>query len=246
MKFMALVGTAGPMPGDAVEEMNRGWPAYEQVLATRSGLRLGRELRLPDEGVATVRARGREPLITDGPFAETKEYVAGLDVFDASGWEDAIELESLSPVARFLPFEIRMLPESFRLGPAVTGFAERDDAAGTPFMLMVWAGGEAGAWREDPQADSDSELWRTRLEVSGAFVLGGKLSDPDDARTLRLSAAEALLSAGPFIQGPEYIAGIEVIRAASLPAAASLAATHPLAPLHPIEARPFHVEGSSN
>jgi hypothetical protein len=167
MKFMAFVGTAGPMPDPAVEEMNRGWAAYEEVLAKRKGLRLGRELCLKDEGVATVRVRDGKPLITDGPFADTKEYVAGLDAED----------------------------------------------------------------------------WRTRLEQDGAFVLGGALSDPSEARTLRLTASDAPLSAGPFIRTGAFISGIEVLRSASLERAAELAATHPQAAVHAIEVRPFFSAG---
>jgi hypothetical protein len=238
MKFMAFVGTAGPMPSEDVEEMNRGWPAYEEVLAARSGLRLGRELRVQDEGVRTVQVRAGAPLITDGPFAETKEYVAGLDVFEASGWEDAIELESLSPVARFLPFEIRVLPGGFRLGPWVAAFAERDDSAGIPHMLILWVDGDSSHRQDDHELKSESETWRERLEASGVFVLGGAIGDPRDAKTLRIS--DGSLSDGPFINTSAFIAGIEVVRAASLPAAAELAATHPLARVHTIEVRPFY------
>lgn len=238
MKFMAFVGTAGPMAAEDVDEMNRDWPAYEAVLAARSGLRLGRELRVQEEGVRTVQTRAGAPLITDGPFAETKEYVAGLDVFEASGWEDAIELESLSPVARFLPFEIRLLPDAFRLGQSVAAFADRDDSAGIPHMLIVWVDGASSHGQAGDELNAQSETWRERLEASGVFVLGGAIGDPRDAKTLRLS--DGSLSDGPFIHTSAVIAGIEVVRAAGLQAAAELAATHPLARLHTIEVRPFY------
>ena len=242
MKFMAFVGTEGHMPREAVEEMNRDWPAYQAVLDEREGLRLGRELRVQDEGVSTVRVRDGQALISDGPFAETKEYVAGIDIFEARDWDDAIELESLSPVARFLPFEIRPLPDGFRLGTEVAAFRDCDDATGLPHMLMVWAEPADGDTSGETEADCDD--WRTRLEATGAFVLGGALSDPRDARTLRLSAADQRLSDGPFIPTTAFISGIEVVRSASLAAAAELAATHPQASSHAIEVRPFYSEAA--
>ena len=244
MKFMAFVGTEGAMAPESVEEMNRDWPAYEEVLAKREGLRLGRELRVRDEGVCTVRMRDGEALISDGPFAETKEYVAGIDIFEASGWDDAIELESLSPVARFLPFEIRPLPERFQLGMGVAAFRDRDDSAGLPYLLIVWADPDTRGDSADTGADADCKDWRERVEAMGAFVLGGSLSQPSEAKTLRLPARDQPITDGPFIRTPAFISGIEVIRSPSLPAAAELAATHPQARIHALEVRPFYSQAA--
>src|ERR1700735_3954583 len=80
MRYVAFVGTEGRTQPEIVEEMNRSWPAYEAELQRRLPWRAGRELDLPERGVKVVTVRDGQTLVTDGPFAETKEYIAGLDI----------------------------------------------------------------------------------------------------------------------------------------------------------------------
>jgi hypothetical protein len=55
----------------------------------------------------TVRIRRSERLVTDGPFAETKELIAGFDVVDCETREEAIEIAATHPVAKFGAIEVR-------------------------------------------------------------------------------------------------------------------------------------------
>ena len=71
------------------------------------GVRLqGNRLR-PVSDATTVRIRGNEVLIADGPFAETKEQIAGYDIIECADLEEAIEVASKHPVARFGVIEVR-------------------------------------------------------------------------------------------------------------------------------------------
>jgi hypothetical protein len=54
-----------------------------------------------------VRVRDGERIVTDGPFAETKEVVGGLFVMDLSDLDEAIRLASLIPTAEHGSIEIR-------------------------------------------------------------------------------------------------------------------------------------------
>jgi hypothetical protein len=73
----------------------------------RRGTRLiGDQLEGKDEA-RTVRVRGGSIVMTDGPFAETKELVAGFDVVDCDSLETAVELAAQHPVARFGAIEVR-------------------------------------------------------------------------------------------------------------------------------------------
>ena len=56
---------------------------------------------------STVRVREGKALITDGPFAETKEQLAGFYMLEASGKEEAIELAKKIPPARYGSVEVR-------------------------------------------------------------------------------------------------------------------------------------------
>lgn len=55
----------------------------------------------------TVRVREGSLLVTDGPFAETKEQVAGIDVLECDSIDEAIALASRHPSARAGILEIR-------------------------------------------------------------------------------------------------------------------------------------------
>jgi len=61
----------------------------------------------PVSDATTVRVRGGEVLLGDGPFAETKEQIAGFDVIECADLDEAIEVASKHPVARFGAVELR-------------------------------------------------------------------------------------------------------------------------------------------
>ena len=102
MKYMLLV--CGDDAADATG-MAPVEPWVEE-LGDR-GVRLhGHRLALPSEAV-TVRVREGEVLRTDGPFAETKEYVAGFDVLECDSLEEAVEAAARHPVATIGAMEVR-------------------------------------------------------------------------------------------------------------------------------------------
>jgi uncharacterized protein (TIGR02246 family) len=103
MKYMLLV--CGDDTADA-SGMAPVEPWVEELGAER-GVRLhGHRLRLPAEAV-TVRVRDGEVLRTDGPFAETKEYVAGYDILECDSLEEAVEAAAKHPVASIGAMEVR-------------------------------------------------------------------------------------------------------------------------------------------
>src|SRR5215813_6477230 len=66
----------------------------------------GMALADPSTG-QVVRVRNGLPAITDGPFAEAKEQLAGLYVLDTESIERASEIVSHDPAARFWAIEVR-------------------------------------------------------------------------------------------------------------------------------------------
>jgi len=66
----------------------------------------GERLR-PVEDATLVRVRGGEVIVTDGPFAETKEWIAGFDILECADLDEAIEVASKHPMARFGRLELR-------------------------------------------------------------------------------------------------------------------------------------------
>jgi hypothetical protein len=73
----------------------------------------GRGVRLEGNALAlvsdatTVRVRDGELLISDGPFAETKDQIAGYDIIDCQDLDEALEVAAKHPVAAFGSIEVR-------------------------------------------------------------------------------------------------------------------------------------------
>ena len=59
------------------------------------------------EQAVTVRRRNGRISRTDGPFAETKEWIAGFDILECASLDEAIEVAAKHPMARFGRIEVR-------------------------------------------------------------------------------------------------------------------------------------------
>ena len=75
------------------------------------GVLLAAEALEPIETAATVRVRNGKVSVTDGPFAETKEQLAGFYLLDARDLNDAIQLAAKIPPAREGSVEVRPVRE---------------------------------------------------------------------------------------------------------------------------------------
>ncbi len=101
MKYMLLVCVDPEIvPDEAPGDIDR-W--LEEVKVSRL---LGNQLR-PQEEAKVVRVRGGKPFVTDGPFAETKELIAGFDILECDSLEEAVDIASRHPVARFGAIDVR-------------------------------------------------------------------------------------------------------------------------------------------
>jgi hypothetical protein len=75
------------------------------------GVLLAAEALQPIETAATVRVRDGKISVTDGPFAETKEQLAGFYLLDARDLNDAIQMAAKIPPAREGSVEVRPVRE---------------------------------------------------------------------------------------------------------------------------------------
>jgi hypothetical protein len=112
MKFLLIhyIDEAEFSPDDDVgakdSAEDRAVDAWVSEMET-SGVKLyGGHLR-PVNDAKTVRVRGGEVLVSDGPFAETKEQIAGFDVLECRSQDEAIEVASRHPTAKIGTFELR-------------------------------------------------------------------------------------------------------------------------------------------
>ena len=63
----------------------------------------------PAAAATTVRVRGGEVLLSDGPFAETKEVIVGFDILECADLDEAIKVAAAHPMAWSGRLEIRPL-----------------------------------------------------------------------------------------------------------------------------------------
>lgn len=110
MKYMLLVCTDQSVeaPAEEAAAMHRSVISWIQEMTERGVLIQAQRLSLPSDAT-TVRVRGGEILLGDGPFAETKEQIAGFDVIDCANLDEAIEVAAKNPLAKFGTIEVRPL-----------------------------------------------------------------------------------------------------------------------------------------
>ena len=241
MKYLLFIGSDGEPAPEEMVVMQRECPGWVEEMEGRGVRLLGRELELP-EVAATVRVRDGETLVTDGPFAETKEFMAGFDLLECADLDEAIEVAAKHPASWFDMIEIRPFMDGLQLGDGTSAFARGDDSAGPPHLLIVWMDGTPAAPFDGQAVMDECEAWRQDLEARGLHILGHALEGTDTATTVRVRDGETLISDGAFIETNEFIAGIDVVSCADRQQAIRLAAAHPIARHHAIEVRPFWSE----
>ena len=80
-----------------------------------SGRMLAAEALKPTQTATTVRMRNGHMSITDGPFAETKEQLAGFYLIDAQDLNEALQIAGKIPAARVGSVEVRPVRELRRV-----------------------------------------------------------------------------------------------------------------------------------
>ena len=114
MRYVLLIygseDDAARMTGEERVAFMQGHAMFANEAVTRGILTGGAPLQ-PTSTATTVRVRNGKTLITDGPFAETKEQLAGTYVLDCKDLDEAIEMAAKIPDALSGSVEIRPVRE---------------------------------------------------------------------------------------------------------------------------------------
>lgn len=114
MKYVCLVyydeNIINKMTSEEWESLNKECVACGEALRS-SGNMVGGNALHPVASATSLRIRDGKPLITDGPFAETKEQLAGFYLLEARDLNEALQLASKIPPARLGTIEVRPVRE---------------------------------------------------------------------------------------------------------------------------------------
>jgi hypothetical protein len=113
MKYLCLIcaeTVMEQMPEAAAEKHYREYAEFTYGIK-KSGHFLGANRLKPAATASTVRVRNGQVLVTDGPFAETKEQFGGYYVIEARDLNEAIQVAAKIPGARYGSVEVRPIAE---------------------------------------------------------------------------------------------------------------------------------------
>jgi hypothetical protein len=232
MRYM-LIHTADPDVAAEWDE-KENWASFSSWVqeTVRSGVNLqGGRLR-PTADATTIKIRDGELVITDGPYAETKEQVAGYDVLECASLDEAVRWASRHPHSWLGSVEVRALPDSAPDAPL-----PEPGEGKVRYMMLVCT---------DPAVDPREfariepvDPWVDEMNGRGIRLYGSELEPPGSARTVRVRDSRAIVTDGPFAETKEQIAGFDVLECADLDEAIEVASRHPMARLGILEVRPF-------
>ncbi|HWG50922.1 MAG TPA: YciI family protein [Candidatus Acidoferrales bacterium] len=131
MRYMMLIYShESPQertPEESQQIMERHWAVIND--ATRRGVLHGCEPLAPTSTATTVRIQNGKAMMTDGPFAETKEQLAGYYIIDCKDLDEALEWAARIPVCcrgREGCVEVRPMPGLPAREPAAVGAAAQN------------------------------------------------------------------------------------------------------------------------
>jgi hypothetical protein len=121
MRFMVIVkateeSEAGVLPS---QELLAAMGKFNEELVKAGVMLAGEGLQLSSKG-ARVKFSGSKRTITNGPFAETKELIAGFWLWQVKSREEAIEWLKRAPFDGGTEVEIRQVFETEDFGPSLT------------------------------------------------------------------------------------------------------------------------------
>ena len=194
---------------------------FSGQLARQGKLRRGAPLAA-ESAAARIRVRDGKTLVTDGPFAESKEALGGFWIVEAASRAEAIEIARRSPHGRDGVVEVH---------PVQWRDTVPDPEQGKPFLYAFRM--EPGL--TDPHGAKMREMiaFSDVLKREGKFIETAPLTaDPRPARI-----EKSVVTDGPFAESREGVGGYGLVRAANREEALEIAKRYPHAKWGPVEVR---------
>jgi hypothetical protein len=208
----------------------------------------------PSRTAKTLRWQDGAVVVTDGPYAETKEQLGGLGVLEAKDMVHAVDLMSNHPGLHYgATFEIRPIDKEAlkRQATSMARWGPRVPAGDSQALKFASLGyiNENG-WGSLPEDERDAILksciaFDEARVRSGQWLTGIALQSARTAKTLRAKDDRVVVTDGPFAETKEYLGGVVVLALKDANDAVASLSRHPALPFGvAIEIRPIDVEVS--
>ncbi len=251
MKYMLIHAVDETRLEDLPPQVETELEAWVEEMVGR-GIELDGARLHPTSDATTVRAPGGDVQVTDGPFAETKEQIAGYDVIDCPDLDTAIAVAGAHPTLHVGAIEVRPFDE----GMPTPDVPETVADGKRRYLMLVCADmrramAEEAAPATDqapspdiadvPEPDDDDDpmgidAWCD--SVADRRIYGWPLAFPNTAVTVRRVDGRVVTTDGPFAETKEQVAGYDLLECRDLDEALAAAGTHPVAWGGAIEIRP--------
>lgn len=215
MRYLLFI-TTDP-EGETVDESPEPWV----VQWNTQGVRIeGMQLTEPQH-TRSVRARSGERLVTNGPFAETAEWIAGYDLITCTDLDVAIEVAASHPMATAGRIEIRPVAESDGFGAPTAASTPGDDEPAARYLLLLRSGAAAPG---TPRERAAVAQWVRDGLTSRRLVAYAPLTPAESATVVRIRGGELVVTDGTssavtgvaFVDGEwdealDYVAGAPLL-----------------------------------
>lgn len=237
-------------PEALVEE----WFAYDAELRKNGHWLAGGNALQSARTAKTLRWKDGKVIVTDGPFAETKELLGGFGMLEARDMEQAVLLMSKHPAIRLGVVEIRPVneeslqrqceweesPEGRSIVAAAT--CTPSAAQGTPNAVASAQGKtkrfaclgyiQEGNWDTIPPCEREAMMaeviaFDIARRRSGHWISGIGLQGPGTAKTLCSTSGKATVTDGPYAETKEQLGGVVVNAIEDMNRAVEVLSTHP-------------------
>jgi hypothetical protein len=187
----------------------------------------------------TLRWKSGKVVVTDGPFAETKEQLGGIGVLEARDMDHAVKSMSKHPGVRHGgPFEIRPADEEALKRQMASDAEYRSEAAVAPntkaetmkFACLGYV--EEKNWEAISKSEQDAMIeeciaFDEARRKDGHWLGGVALQGDRTAKTLRSKGDKVVVTDGPYAETKEHLGGVVVIGIKDMNHAIELLLKHP-------------------
>jgi hypothetical protein len=113
MRYVLLIYSEEPPSPPSQEEIDASmaeWWGYDRAVRG-AGVVVAADALQPTQTATTLRLKGDERVVTDGPFAETREVLGGFYVVDVPDLDTALDWAAKCPAAKYGTMEVRPVVE---------------------------------------------------------------------------------------------------------------------------------------